>query len=140
MVAQHVCISFKLELLQAIHSISNSFYICLFDDKQKVDRFIESYNDLKNELIEADGYKKGGQQLKNPIIFLEDEIVVLNFDSVYWENCSISAKGALIYNNSAPNKNSVAVIDFGIVKSCNADRFVLEFPNSKENKGFLKIV
>jgi hypothetical protein len=62
----------------------------------------------------------------------------LDFDDVTWPSATISAAGALIYNETQGNK-AVAVLDFGGTKSSTAGNFTIQFPTANSTSAILRI-
>ena len=137
---QQITLSFKKELLLNIHNIKHLFKIALFDDKIEVNKDIETYYDLENEIDEGFGYKKGGKELSNLVLYSYKDYLILHFDNVIWEDATISAYGALVYNDSLINKNSVSIINFEEVYSSDAGDFILEFVNPESLEGAIKLL
>jgi hypothetical protein len=133
-----ICKNYKKDLMTGLHNINDDYYIALFHGKIK--KNISSYYDLNCEINHGNGYELNGKQLKNAQIIEDDNVVILNFDNPFWEMCSFKTNGALIYNNSLPEKNAIAVILFEEVKKPYYDDFMIEFPIPNKKEGFIKII
>lgn len=72
-------------------------------------------------------YIAGGTELRNPVVGLSDSTAWLTFDPAYWENSTITARGALIYDSSKANV-AIAVLDFGADRSTVNQTFKVTFP------------
>ena len=59
-------------------------------------------------------------------------------DNVSFANATISAQAALIYNANNSN-SSIAVLDFGGVKTSTNGTFELQFPNADASNGLIRI-
>jgi hypothetical protein len=60
------------------------------------------------------GYQPGGKRVEGRTVQILDGVVCMDFRAPVWQVSTIrDVRGALIYNNSLPQKNSVCVVDFG---------------------------
>ena len=141
-VKQSICVSFKKELLQGIHDVFNhDFYIILLNNnEQKLNEYIESYYDITTEVETKDGYFKGGKKLNNPQIIQDENIIILTFDNIEWNDISLFVDSAFIYNNSLENKNAVAIINFNEKYQTDFGDFIIEFPEANKENGFIRII
>jgi len=116
MITSKICESFKQDLFNNVHNFNDEYKMCLFDDTKPVDKYMSSYYQLQNEIV-GNGYDLGGKTLNNFSVYSYEDLLLLNFSDVIWERSSIKAFGALIYNNSTINKNTLCVIQFGYNKN-----------------------
>jgi len=137
---QYVCNSFKLEILQGFHRPEHIYKIALFIRDADITVNSKSYNDFKKFEVVGIGYTAGGEILKNPKYELYGNIASLSFDKkVIWPESTITAKKALIYNDTLINKNSVAFMEFKKDFSSSYGNFIIEFPFINKEKGFITI-
>ncbi len=62
----------------------------------------------------------------------------LDFADVTWDSATITANGALIYNETQGNK-AVAVLAFGGDKTSTAGNFTIQFPAAASTTAILRI-
>ncbi len=73
-----------------------------------------------DEVPDSGDYLAGGQILQGYTSAQDGRVAYLDWVDPVWEQASISARGALIYNASKNNR-AVAVLDFGdVITSTNA--------------------
>ena len=90
----------------------------------------EYFDDLSGEVPNGDGYIPGGVTLTNKTITYNpaDNSVTIDADDVVWTDASISARYAVIYDNTpTTNKPLIAYIDFGSTMSSTNANFSLVF-------------
>ena len=90
----------------------------------------EYFDDLSGEVPNGDGYTTGGVTLTNKTITYNpaDNSVTIDADDVVWTDASISARYAVIYDNTpTTNKPLIAYIDFGSTMSSTNANFSLVF-------------
>lgn len=90
----------------------------------------EYFDDLSGEVPNGDGYTTGGVTLTAKTITYNpaDNTVTIDADDVVWTDASISARYAVIYDNTpTTNKPLIAYIDFGNTMSSTNANFSLVF-------------
>lgn len=90
----------------------------------------EYFDDLSGEVPNGDGYTTGGVTLTNKSITYNpaDNTVTIDADDVVWTDASISARYAVIYDNTpTTNKPLIAYIDFENTMSSTNANFSLVF-------------
>lgn len=139
-ISQSLCLSYKLEIISGIHLASHEYKIALFTNSASLNKQTTSYIGLTNEITNG-GYSTGGQTLLGFSTTLINDTAILDFtNDPVWNDASFTARGALIYNNSLINKNSVAVLDFGQDYSCSNGTFTIIFPTPGEATALIRIV
>ena len=134
-----VCSSFKKELLQGIHNFSAGlFRIALYDATALLDATVTNY--ITPGEIAGLGYTAGGQDLANAQVLLDAgaRVAYATFDDAVWNNSTIIARGALIYNQSA-GQRAVAVLDFGVDRTSNNGPFHVQFPPLGPSTALIRI-
>lgn len=73
------------------------------------------FADVSTHEISGTGYTAGGVSLTNKTVTQNDtsDKGVFDADDVTWTNATITARYAVIYNNTLTNKDLVGVVDFG---------------------------
>ena len=145
-IAQTATTSFKVELLQAIHSFGptspDTFKIALYTAAASVGPTTTIYT-TSGEVV-GTGYTAGGNTLVistsptsgNNTANIPTAFV--SFSNTSWTSASFTARGALIYNSTEGNK-SVAVLDFGADKTVSNDTFQIIFPTADATSAIVRI-
>jgi hypothetical protein len=145
-IAQTSTTSFKVELLQAIHSFGptspDTFKIALYTAASTIGPTTTVYTTTA-EVVGA-GYTAGGNTLAistsptsgNNTANIPTAFV--SFSNTSWTSASFTARGALIYNSTEGNK-SVAVLDFGADKTVTNDTFQIIFPTPDATSAIVRI-
>ena len=145
-IAQTSTTSFKVELLQAIHSFGptspDTFKIALYTAASTIGPTTTVYT-ATAEVVGA-GYTAGGNTLVistsptsgNNTANIPTAFV--SFSNTSWTSASFTARGALIYNSTEGNK-SVAVLDFGADKTVSNDTFQIIFPTADATSAIVRI-
>lgn len=136
-----LCTSFKVELLEGVHDFTNgtgdTFKIALYDSSATLDASTTAYT-VTNE-VSGSGYTAGGQALTNVTPTSTGTTAFIDFADVTWAASTITARGALIYNSTAPGNPAVAVLDFGTDKVSTAGDFTVIFPTADASNAIVRI-
>lgn len=145
-IAQSATTSFKVELLQAIHSFGptspDTFKVALYTAAANVGPTTTVYT-TSGEVV-GTGYTAGGNTLvisTSPTSGNNAASVptaFVSFSNSSWTSASFTARGALIYNSTEGNK-SVAVLDFGADKTVTNDTFQIIFPTADATSAIVRI-
>lgn len=145
-IAQTATTSFKVELLQAIHSFGptspDTFKVALYTAAANVGPTTTVYT-TSGEVV-GTGYTAGGNTLvisTSPTSGNNTANVptaFVSFSNSSWTGASFTARGALIYNSTEGNK-SVAVLDFGADKTVSNDTFQIIFPTADATSAIVRI-
>ena len=145
-IAQTATTSFKVELLQAIHSFGptspDTFKIALYTAASTIGPTTTVYTTTAE--VVGTGYTAGGNTLVistsptsgNNTANIPTAFV--SFSNTSWTSASFTARGALIYNSTEGNK-SVAVLDFGADKTVSNDTFQIIFPTADATSAIVRI-
>ena len=140
MITHAICLSYKKEILEGIHTLSHTYKIALFTETAELNKFTTSYTGLTDEVV-GTGYTAGGQELAGIQTSLSGDTALLDFTTnPSWTSSTISARGALVYNDSLAGKNAVAVIDFGSTYSSINQDFIITLPASGETTSLIRII
>lgn len=121
-----ICNSYKQEILEGVHTSSDTYKIALFTDTATLGASTTAYS-TNNEVASGNGYTTGGKVLSGFSSGLSGSTAYLTFSDPSWDNSTITARGCLIYNSSKSNK-AVAVFDFGQNVSSANGTFTIDFP------------
>ena len=133
---QAIPTSFKAEILQGIHDSTDTYKIALYTSASTLDATATAYT-TTNE-VSGVGYTSGGQTLSGFSVTTSGTTAILDFTTdPSWENATITARGALIYNASKANK-AVMVLDFGSDKSNSEGTFTIRLPLPDATSGLIR--
>ena len=139
-ISQAMCTSFKKELLEAVHNFKNSggdtFKIALYTSSASLGAATTAYS-TTNE-ITGTGYTAGGNTLTRVDPSSSGTTGFTDFANTTWSSATITARGALIYNDTDSDK-AVAVIDFGADKASTAGDFTIQFPAADASNAIIRI-
>jgi|TARA_R100000315_G_scaffold50687_1_gene24689 VCBS repeat-containing protein len=139
-ITQAMCTSFKQELLEAVHNFKNSggdtFKIALYTSSASLGASTTAYS-TSNE-VSGTGYTAGGNTLTRVDPSSSGTTAITDFADTTWSSATITARGALIYNNSDSNK-AVAVLDFGADKISSGGDFTIQFPAADASNAIIRI-
>ncbi len=82
--------------------------------------------DVTNEVV-GTGYSAGGESLTSVTLTQSGGTITFDADDVTWTSSTITARGAVVYDDSLTNDPLIAYIDFGADKSSSSGDFVLSF-------------
>jgi hypothetical protein len=82
--------------------------------------------DVTNEVV-GTGYSAGGESLTSVTLTQSAGTITFDADDVTWASSTITARGAVVYDDSLTDDPLIAYIDFGADKSSSAGDFVLSF-------------
>jgi len=136
-----LCTSFKKELLTATHdftaSTGSTFKLALYDNTATLDASTTAYTTSGE--ISGTGYSAGGGTLTNVTPTTGGTTAFTDFDDLTFSSATITARGALIYNDTAAGDPSVAVLDFGEDKTSTSGDFTIVFPTADASNAIIRI-
>jgi hypothetical protein len=136
-----MCTSFKQELLEAVHNFKNSggstFKLALYTNSASFDASTTAYT-ATNE-VSGTGYSAGGGTLTRVDPTTSGTTAFTDFDDLTFSSATITARGALIYNDTATGDPTVVVLDFGADKTSTAGDFTIVFPTADASNAIIRI-
>ena len=136
-----MCTSFKQELLQGVHnftaSTGDTFKLALYTNSATFDATTTAYT-ATNE-VSGTGYSAGGGTLTNVTPTTSSTTAFTDFANLTFSTATITARGALIYNDTAAGDPSVVVLDFGADKTSTAGDFTIVFPADNASEAIIRI-
>ena len=136
-----MCTSFKKELLEAVHNFKNSggstFKIALYTNSASFDASTTAYT-ATNE-VSGTGYSAGGNTLTRVDPTSSGTTAFTDFADTTWSSSTITARGAMIYNDSAAGNPAVVILDFGSDKTSTNGDFTVVFPTADASNAILRI-
>jgi len=135
-IRQGLTTSFKQQMLTGTQNLStDTLKIALYTALASIDETTTAYT-TTNE-ITGTGYTAGGINLSNVTISTSQFSAYVTFNNPTWDPASLTARGALIYNNTQANA-SIAVIDFGSDKTM-SPAFVIQMPANTASTALIRI-
>ena len=135
MIYQTQTLSFKAELLQAVHNLlTDTIKLALYYSTADLSENTTVYS-ATNEVV-GTGYSAGGKVLTGATINTSNNVVYVNFNNAVWTPASFTAAGGLIYNASKSNK-SIAVLSFGADKTA-TNTFTVQMPTNSYDSALLR--
>jgi len=136
-----MCTSFKQELLTATHDFTNStgntFKLALYDNNASFTAATTAYTGTDE--VSGTGYSAGGGTLTNVTPTTSGTTALTDFADLTFSSATITARGALIYNDTAAGDPSVVVLDFGADKTSTAGDFTIVFPTADASNAVIRI-
>lgn len=137
-----MCTSFKQELMQGVHnftaSTGNTFKLALYTNSASFTAATTAYT-ATNEVTASGSYATGGGALTNVTPTSSGTTAFTDFDDLSFTTATITAYGALIYNDSATGDPSVVVLDFGGAKTSTSGTFQIIFPAATSSDAIIRI-
>ena len=84
-------------------------------------------------------YSAGGGTLSKVTPTSSGTTALTDFADLNFTSASITARGALIYNDSASGDPTVAVLDFGADKTSTSGTFTIQFPAADASNAIIRI-
>ena len=140
-ISQAMCTSFKVELLQGVHNFTNSsgntFNIALYTSSASLGAGTTAYT-TSNE-VSGTNYTAKGQALTNVTPTSSSTTALTDFTDETFSNVTLTARGALIFNDSASGDPAGCVLDFGSDKSASSGDFTIVFPAADSSNAIIRI-
>ena len=137
-----MCTSFKVELMKAVHNFTtgtgNTFKLALYDNSASFTAATTAYT-VTNEVANSGTYAAGGGTLTNVTPTSTSTTAFTDFADLSFTSATITAYGALIYNDTAAGDPSVCVLDFGGAKTSTSGTFTIIFPTNDSTKAIILI-
>lgn len=140
-ISQAMCTSFKKELMTGTHnfttSTGNTFKLALYTSSATLGATTTAYS-VTNE-ASGTGYSAGGGTLTNVTPTTSGTTALTDFADLTFSSATITANGALIYNDTAAGDPSVVVLAFGGDKTSTAGDFTIQFPTADASNAIIRI-
>ena len=141
-ITQAMCTSFKVELLTGTHDFTNStgntFKMALYTNAATLDATTTAYT-ASDEVANGNGYTTAGETLTNVTPTSSSTTAYADFADVTWTTASFTARGALIYNDTASGDPAVCVLDFGADYTATNGDFTVQFPTANATDAIIRI-
>jgi len=140
-IATAMCTSFKKELLEAKHNFlasgGNSFKLALYTSSATLGAATTAYS-ATNE-ASGTNYSAGGAALTNINPTSSGTTGFTDFSDLTFSNATITANGALIYNDTTSGDPAVCSLAFGGDKTSTSGDFTIQFPTADASNAIIRI-
>jgi hypothetical protein len=137
-----MCTSFKVELMKAVHDFTtgtgSTFKLALYDNSPSFNAATTAYT-ASGEVANSGTYSAGGGTLTNVTPTSSGTTAFTDFADLSFTSATITAYGAMIYNDSAAGDPSVCILDFGGAKTSTSGTFTIIFPTADSTSAIIRI-
>ena len=135
-----MCTSFKQELLVGTHNFTassgNTFKLALYTSSASLGADTTAYT-TSNE-VSGTGYTAAGAALTSVTPTTSGTTAFCDFADLTFSSSTITANGALIYNDTQSDK-AVCTLAFGGDKTSTAGDFTIQFPTADASNAIIRI-
>ena len=136
-----LCTSFKTELLEGLHNFllsgGSDFKMALYDNSASFTAATTAYT-ATNE-ITGTAYVAEGSSLTRIDPTATGTTAFVDFADEVWSTATFTARGAMIYNETAVGDEAVCILDFGADKTATAGDFTVQFPVADSATAIIRI-
>ena len=136
-----MCTTFKKEILEAVHNFKNSggstFNLALYTSSASLGASTTAYT-TSNE-ASGTGYTAKGAALTRIDPSNDGTTAITDFANLTFSSSSITANGALIFNDSASGDPAVCALAFGGDKTSSSGDFTIQFPTADASNAIIRI-
>ena len=147
-IAQAMCTSFKQELMLGTHNFAtngNAFKLALYAEggggKSSTTATLGAATTAyttTGEVANSGSYTAGGGTLTKVALTTSGTTALTDFADISFTTATITAMGALIYNDTNSDK-AVAVLDFSSNKTSTSGTFTVQFPTADASNAIIRI-
>tara|TARA_R110000764_G_C10750856_1_gene352226 strand:- start:33 stop:485 length:453 start_codon:yes stop_codon:yes gene_type:complete len=147
-ITQAMCTSFKTQLLTATHNFAtngNAFKLALYaigsGGKSSTTATLGATSTVyvtTGEVASSGSYVTGGGALTKVAPTSSGTTAFTDFADITFTTATITARGALIYNDTNGDK-AVCALDFGGNKSSSSGSFTIQFPTADASNAIIRI-
>jgi hypothetical protein len=141
-----VCTSFKVDLLCARHNFllsgGNTFKIALYTNSASFTAATTAYTATNEVSSSGTAYTTTGNTLTRVDPTFTSTTAFTDFADSLWSSSTITARGAMIYNDTLTTPvadASVVILDFGSDKSSSSGDFTVVFPAADSTNAIIRI-
>ena len=135
-----MCTSFKQEILVGTHNFTatsgNTFKLALYTSSASLGASTTAYS-TSNE-VSGTGYTAAGAALTSVTPTTSGTTALCDFSDLTFSSSTITANGALIYNDTQSDK-AVCSLAFGGDKTSTAGDFTIQFPTADASNAIIRI-
>ena len=140
-ITQAMATSFKKELMEGKHNFlasgGNSFKLALYTSSATMGAATTAFTTTNQ--ASGTNYTSGGAALTNINPTTSGTTAFTDFADLTFGTATITARGCMIYNDTASGDPSVAVLDFGGDKTSTAGSFTITFPTADASNAIIRI-
>jgi hypothetical protein len=140
-ITQAMATSFKKELMEGKHNFlasgGNSFKLALYTSSATMGAATTAYTTTNQAT--GTNYTAGGNALTNINPSTSGTTAFTDFADLTFGTATITARGCMIYNDTASGDPTVAVFDFGGDKTSTAGSFTITFPTADASNAIIRI-
>ena len=137
-----ICNSFKKELLEGTHNFKqsggNSFKLSLYTSSATLGKSTTSFTS-DNQVSNTGQYASGGSALTNGGTSISSDTALVDFADLSFTGVTLTARGALIYNDTQSGDPAVCVLNFGGDKTATSGTFTVQFPAFSSSAAIIRI-
>ena len=137
-----MCSSFKKELLEAKHNFlssgGNTFNLALYTSSATLNAATTAYSST-NEVSGTNYTAKGAALTRVDPSLVSTTTAITDFANLTFSNATVTANGALIFNDSASGDPAVCTLAFGGDKTSTAGDFTIQFPTADASNAIIRI-
>ena len=134
--------SFKVQILQGVHNFSTgsgqTFKLALYNNSAAFTASTTAYT-TTNEVSASGSYAAGGGALTKVTPTSSGTTAFTDFADISFTTATITAYGAMIYNDTATGNPAVAILDFGGAKTSTSGTFTIIFPAATATGAIIRI-
>ena len=133
--------SFKKEILEGVHDLSttgDAFKLALYTNDASFTAATTAYT-ATNEVSASGSYTAGGGTLTKNGVVTSGTTAFADFEDLSFTSATITARGALIYNDTAAGDPVALILDFGSDKTSTDGTFTIQFPTPDASNAILRI-
>ena len=134
--------SFKVQLLKGVHNFSTgsgqTFKLALYNNSASFTAATTAYT-TTNEVAASGSYTAGGGTLTKVTPISSGTTAFTDFADISFTTATITAYGAMIYNDTATGNPACAILDFGGAKTSTSGTFTIIFPSATATGAIIRI-
>jgi hypothetical protein len=128
--------------MRAVHNFTtttgNVFKLALYNNSASFTAATTAYT-ATNEVSASGTYAAGGGALTNVTPTSTGTTAFTDFADLSFTSATITAYGAMIYNDTAAGDPAVCILDFGGAKTSTTGTFTIIFPTADATNAIIRI-
>lgn len=124
---------FKANLMKGVIDLdgsgSHTVNVALLDSNYSFDADHNFFTEIDGDEVSGSGYVAGGMTLDNKAVTQDDgnDRGVFDADDVTWSTSTITARFAIVYDNTLDSKDLIAAFDFSSDQSSSSGNFTIQW-------------
>jgi len=140
-ITQAMATSFKKELMEAKHNFllsgGNTFNLALYTSSATMSASTTAY--VTTNEVSGTNYSAKGSSLTRIDPTTSGTTAFTDFADLTFGTATVTARGCMIFNDTASGDPAVAVFDFGGDKTSTAGSFTITFPTADASNAIIRI-